>query len=394
MLIDFFMTLKKYGLKVSPRELLDCIHALQKGLAFASIDDFYELSKIIFVKDETQYDKFDRAFAEYFKGIEDLDFLSALKQSTEIPPDWLKKEFEKYLTKEEQEKIAAMGGLDELMKTLKERLAEQKKRHAGGNKWLGTGGTSPFGAYGFNPEGIRVGQEGSRHRKAVKVWDQRQYRNLDANTELSSRTMKLALKKLRKFARSGASDTLDLNETIAATAKQGGMLDVKMAPERHNAVNVLMLFDIGGSMDDYIHLCEQLFSAAHSEFKHLEFFYFHNCVYEELWQDNQRKHHSMIDTLQLINRYSKDYRVIFVGDATMGPYEISYPGGSVEHWNAEPGSVWMARITEHFDKCVWLNPQPENYWEYYHSISMIKQLMAGNMFPLTLEGIDSAIKQL
>ncbi|BBN82768.1 VWA domain-containing protein [Pseudoalteromonas sp. A25] len=394
MLIDFFFTLRKYGLKVSPRELLDCLNALNHGLAFADLDAFYELSKTIFIKDETQFDKFDRAFADYFEGIEDSDFLSQLKKSTNLPDDWLRKEFEKHLTDEQKAQIEAMGGLDKLMETLKQRLAEQQKRHAGGNKWVGTGGTSPFGAYGYNPEGVRIGQEASRQRRAAKVWDKRQYRNLDADSEISSRTMQLALKKLRKFARSGASDQLDLNETIAATAKQGGMLDVRMAPERHNAVNVLMLFDIGGSMDDYIHLCEQLFSAAHSEFKHLEFFYFHNCVYEHVWRDNQRRQASLIDTFQLINRFGKDYRLIFVGDATMGPYEIAYPGGSVEHWNQEPGDLWLQRLTNHFEKVVWLNPQPKEYWPYYQSIQMIEQAMQNRMYPMTLDGLSAAIKAL
>ncbi|CAM4215369.1 vWA domain-containing protein [Pseudoalteromonas byunsanensis] len=394
MLIDFFFTLRRYGLKVSPRELLDCINALNHGLAFSNLDAFYELSKTIFVKDETQYDKFDRAFADYFRGIEDIDYLSQLKKNTDLPEDWLRKEFEKHLTPEQKAEIEAMGGLDKLIDTLKQRLAEQQKRHAGGNKWVGTGGTSPFGAYGYNPEGVRIGQDGSRQRRAVKVWDKRQYRNLDADSEISSRTMQLALKKLRKFARSGASDQLDLNETIAATAKQGGMLDVKMAPERHNAVNVIMLFDIGGSMDDYIHLCEQLFSAAHSEFKHLEFFYFHNCVYEHVWQDNSRREASLIDTFKLINRFGKDYRLIFVGDATMGPYEITYSGGSVEHWNSEPGASWLQRLTNHFDKVAWLNPQPQEYWPYYQSIGIIEGAMDGRMYPLTLAGLSNAIKNL
>ncbi|MBD1581685.1 vWA domain-containing protein [Pseudoalteromonas sp. S16_S37] len=394
MLIEFFFTLRRYGLKVSPRELLDCLNALNHGLAFADLDAFYELSKTIFIKDETQFDKFDRAFADYFEGIEDSDFLTQLQKNANLPDDWLRKEFEKHLTEEQKAQIEAMGGLDKLMETLKQRLAEQQKRHAGGSKWVGTGGTSPFGAYGYNPEGVRIGQDTNRQRRAVKVWDKRQYRNLDADSEISSRTMQLALKKLRKFARSGASVQLDLNETIAATAKQGGMLDVRMAPERHNAVNVLMLFDIGGSMDDYIHLCEQLFSAAHSEFKHLEFFYFHNCVYEHVWRDNARRQSSLIDTYQLINRFGKDYRLIFVGDATMGPYEIAYPGGSVEHWNQEPGSVWLQRLTNHFEKVVWLNPQPKEYWPYYHSIGLIEEVVQKRMYPMTLEGLSEAIKTL
>ncbi|ASM50893.1 hypothetical protein PESP_a3016 [Pseudoalteromonas espejiana DSM 9414] len=394
MLVQFFFTLRKYRLPVSLRELLDLISALKKGVIFADVDAFYHLARTIMVKDETHFDRFDKAFSDYFSGIADLDLLESLKQQHNLPEDWLRKEFEKHLSDEEKAQLKAMGGLDELMKTLKERLEEQQKRHAGGNKWVGTGGTSPFGAYGYNPEGVRIGQDGNRNRQAVKVWDKREYRNLDTDREIGSRTIKLALKKLRKFARTGASDTLDLNETIRATAKQGGMLDVKMAPERHNAVKVLMLFDIGGSMDDYIHTCEELFSAAHGEFKHLEFYYFHNCLYEHVWQDNARRHSNVIDTMTLINKFTSDYKVIFVGDATMGPYEIAYPGGSVEHYNEEPGSAWLSRITNHFDKVAWLNPQPVEHWPYYQSIDFIKQLMSNRMYPLSLDGISSAIKEL
>ncbi|MDO6462588.1 vWA domain-containing protein [Pseudoalteromonas carrageenovora] len=394
MLIAFFFKLREYRLPVSLRELLDLINALKKGVIFADVDAFYHLARTIMVKDETHFDRFDKAFSDYFSGIADLDLLESLKQQHNLPEDWLRKEFEKHLSDEEKAQLKAMGGLDELMKTLKERLEEQQKRHAGGNKWVGTGGTSPFGAYGYNPEGVRIGQDGNRNRQAVKVWDKREYKNLDTDREIGSRTIKLALKKLRKFARTGASDTLDLNETIRATAKQGGMLDVKMAPERHNAVKVLMLFDIGGSMDDYIHTCEELFSAAQSEFKHLEFYYFHNCLYEHVWQDNARRHSNVINTMTLINKFTSDYKVIFVGDATMGPYEIAYPGGSVEHYNEEPGSAWLSRITNHFDKVAWLNPQPVEHWPYYQSIDFIKQLMSNRMYPLSLDGISSAIKEL
>jgi uncharacterized protein with von Willebrand factor type A (vWA) domain len=394
MLVQFFFTLRKYRLPVSLRELLDLINALKKGVIFADVDAFYHLARTIMVKDETHFDRFDKAFSDYFSGIADLDLLESLKQQHNLPEDWLRKEFEKHLSDEEKAQLKAMGGLDELMKTLKERLEEQQKRHAGGNKWVGTGGTSPFGAYGYNPEGVRIGQDGNRNRQAVKVWDKREYRNLDSDREIGSRTIKLALKKLRKFARTGASDTLDLNETIRATAKQGGMLDVKMAPERHNAVKVLMLFDIGGSMDDYIHTCEELFSAAHGEFKHLEFYYFHNCLYEHVWQDNARRHSNVIDTMTLINKFTSDYKVIFVGDATMGPYEIAYPGGSVEHYNEEPGSAWLQRITNHFDKVAWLNPQPVEHWPYYQSIGFIKELMNNRMYALSLDGISKAIKEL
>ena len=394
MLIEFFLTLRKYRLKTSIRELLDLINALKNQAIFADIDAFYFLARTVLVKDETQYDRFDKAFADYFSGIQDLDVLSALKQAYQIPEDWLRKEFEKNLSPEEKAQIEAMGGLDKLMETLKKRFEEQKERHAGGSKWIGTGGTSPFGSGGYNPEGVRIGEDQPRQRKAVKVWQQRQYRNLDANTEITSRTMKLALKKLRRFARTGASEKLDLNGTISATAKQGGMLDVHMEPERHNAVKVLMFFDIGGSMDDYIKTCEELFSAAHSEFKHLSFFYFHNCLYEHVWEDNIRRRSESIDTMSLINRFGRDYKVIFVGDATMGPYEIDASGGSVEHWNQESGSSWLNKITNHFDNVVWLNPQPEEHWSYHYSIGMMKSLMKDKMYPLTLDGIGRAIKEL
>ena len=373
----------------SLRELLDLIAVLKKGVVFADVDDFYNLAKIVMVKDEIHYDKYDRAFAEYFKGIEQIDIFDKL-----LPEDWLRKEFEKQLSIEEKEKLKALGGLDELMKTLKERLEEQKKRHAGGSKWVGTGGTSPFGAYGYNPEGIRVGQDKNRNNSAVKVWDKREFKNFDQDRELGSRNVKLALKKLRKFARTGASEKLDINTTISATAKNGGMLDVHMEPERHNAVKVLMFFDIGGSMDEYIHTCEELFSAAHSEFKHLEFFYFHNCVYEKVWRDNQRRRTETIDIEEIIRTFGSDYKVIFVGDATMGPYEITYPGGSVEHWNEKPGADYMNRLTSHFSKVAWLNPQPEVQWSYYHSIGLINELIDSKMFPLTVDGIGRAIKEL
>ena len=389
MFIDFFLALKKHKVPCSLRELLDLIAVLKQGVIFADVDEFYNLAKIVMVKDEIHYDKYDRAFAEYFKGIEQIDIFDKL-----LPEDWLRKEFEKQLSIEEKEKLKALGGLDELMKTLKERLEEQKKRHAGGSKWVGTGGTSPFGAYGYNPEGIRVGQDKNRNNSAVKVWDKREFKNFDQDRELGSRNIKLALKKLRKFARTGASEKLDINTTISATAKNGGMLDVHMEPERHNAVKVLMFFDIGGSMDEYIHTCEELFSAAHSEFKHLEFFYFHNCVYEKVWRDNQRRRTETIDIEEIIRTFGSDYKVIFVGDATMGPYEITYPGGSVEHWNEKPGADYMNRLTSHFTKVAWLNPQPEVQWSYYHSIGLINELIDSKMFPLTVDGIGRAIKEI
>ncbi|AZG73233.1 vWA domain-containing protein [Shewanella livingstonensis] len=389
MFIDFFLTLKKHKVPCSLRELLDLIALLKKGVIFANVDDFYNLAKIVMVKDEIHYDKYDNAFAEYFNGIENIDIFDKI-----LPEDWLRKEFEKHLTQEEKDQLKSMGGLEELMKTLKERLEQQKKRHAGGNKWVGTGGTSPFGAYGYNPEGIRVGQDKNRNNSAVKVWDKREFKNFDQDRELGTRNIKLALKKLRKFARTGASEKLDINTTISSTAKNGGMLDVHMEPERHNAVKVLMFFDIGGSMDDYIHTCEELFSAAHSEFKHLKFFYFHNCLYERVWQDNSRRFDRMIDLEEIIRTFSSDYKVIFVGDATMGPYEIIAKGGSVEHWNEKPGIEYMNRLLSHFNKVAWLNPQPENHWQIHHSISIIQQLVSNKMYPLTVDGIGRAIKDL
>ncbi|WP_085297530.1 vWA domain-containing protein [Cognaticolwellia mytili] len=389
MFIDFFLTLKKHKVPCSLRELLDLIAVLKKGVIFANIDDFYNLAKIVMVKDEIHYDKYDNAFAEYFKGIENIDVFDQV-----LPEDWLRKEFEKHLSQEEKDKLKALGGLEALMKTLKERLEEQKKRHAGGNKWVGTGGTSPFGAYGYNPEGIRVGQDKNRNNSAVKVWDKREFKNFDQDRELGSRNIKLALKKLRKFARTGASEKLDINTTIRSTAQNGGLLDVHMEPERHNAVKVLMFFDIGGSMDEYIHTCEELFSAAHAEFKHLKFFYFHNCLYEKVWQDNHRRYQETIDLEEVIRTFGSDYKVIFVGDATMGPYEIIARGGSVEHWNEKPGVDYMNRVLSHFNKVAWLNPQPETHWSYHHSISVIQQIVANKMYPLTVDGIGRAIKEI
>lgn len=389
MFIDFFTTLKKHKVPCSLRELLDLINALKQGVVFADVNEFYSLAKLIMVKDEVHFDKYDRAFAEYFEGVEQVDIFDQI-----LPEDWLRKEFEKHLSEEEKQKLKALGGLEELMKTLKERLAEQEKRHAGGNKWVGTGGTSPFGAYGYHPEGIRVGQDKNRNNRAVKVWDKREFKNFDQDRELGSRNIKLALKKLRKFARTGASEKLDLNTTIRATAQNGGLLDVVMEPERHNAVKVLMFFDIGGSMDEYIHTCEELFSAAHSEFKHLEFFYFHNCLYEKVWKDNKRRYTETISLDEVLRTFGRDYKVIFVGDATMGPYEIMYPGGSVEHWNEKPGVDYMNQLLNHFDKVAWLNPQEEQHWGYYHSIDIMRKIMSEKMFPLTVDGIGKAIKEL
>ena len=389
MLIDFFTKVREYQVPCTLRELLDLIRALEQNVVFANIDDFYILSRTVLVKDEAHFDKFDRAFADYFKGVASLEL-----DLSKIPEDWLKKQFEKQLSAEDKAKIKALGGLDKLMETLAERLKEQEKRHQGGNKWIGTGGTSPFCAYGYNPEGVRIGQDSSRHRKATKVWDKRQFRNLDANVEIGTRNIKVALRKLRQFARTGVTEELDLDDTIAATARNAGYLDIKMKPERHNAVKVLMFFDIGGSMDDHIKVCEQLFSAVHGEFKHLEFFYFHNCLYETVWRDNARRHNEKIDLLQVLHTYSRDYKVIFVGDATMGPYEITYPGGSVEHWNEEAGSVWMKRLTDHFNDVIWFNPQEEPQWPYYSSINIMAQLVDRKMYPLTLAGLGQGIKAL
>jgi len=389
MLIQFFYTLRKYQVKTTLRELLDLLSALEKHVVYADIEAFYSLSRTIMVKDETQYDKFDRAFAEYFEGVESVDLFGK-----DIPEEWLRKEIEKNLSPEEREALRKAGGLEELMETLKKRLEEQEKRHQGGNKWVGTGGTSPFGAYGDNPEGVRIGQKGNRKFSAVKVWDKREFKNLSSDVELGTRNIKVALRKLRKFARTGASEQLDVPTTIGETAKKGGLLDIHMAPERHNAVKVLMFFDVGGSMDPHVKSTKELFSAVQSEFKYLEYFYFHNCVYEEVWKDNLRRNKERIPIWDIIHRYGKDYKVIFVGDATMGPYEITYPGGSVEHWNEEPGSVWMQRLLNHFNNAVWLNPQAENYWPYYSSIKIIREIMEDRMYVLTLEGLTAAIKGL
>ena len=389
MLIDFFSTLRKHQLKVSVRELLDLINALEQQVVFADIDKFYYLSRMIMVKDEVHFDKFDRAFAEYFKGVSEIDLFDK-----EIPNDWLRKEIEKFLSDEEKAKLEALGSLDELLDTLQQRLKEQEKRHQGGNKWVGTGGTSPFGAYGYNPQGVRIGQDSNRHNRAAKVWDKRQFANLSDEQLLGTRNMQVALRRLRKFARSGAQDQLDLDGTIKATANNAGYLDIKMVAERHNAVNVLMFFDVGGSMDPYIEQMEQLFSAAKGEFKHLEYFYFHNCVYESVWKDNTRRHREKKEVWEIIRTYASDYKVIFIGDASMGPYEISYPGGSVEHWNEESGEVWMQRLTNHFENVVWLNPIEERHWRYTVSIDYLSQLVDGKMFPMTMAGLEDAIKAL
>ncbi len=390
MLIPFFYMLREGGMKTSITELLTLLEAMKSGLAGQSVDDFYYLARSSLVKDEAHLDRFDRIFGAYFKGVE--DSLSDLMQ--DIPDDWLRQQAELMLTEEERKQIEAMGGFEELMRALQERLDEQDERHEGGSKWIGTAGTSPFGAYGYNPEGVRMGQQGSRNRSAVKVWDKRDYRNLDDSVELGTRNIKVALRRLRKFAREGAADQLDLDETIDKTARNAGLLDIHMVPERHNAVKVLLCLDIGGSMDDHVRICEEMFSAARSEFKHLEYFYFHNFIYESLWKDNRRRHSEKTSTLDITHKYGSDYKLIFVGDATMSPYEIVYAGGSVEHWNEEPGAVWIKRLLNTYPKSIWLNPEPRPRWDYTPSTKLIRELMNDRMFPLTIAGLDDAIKAL
>jgi uncharacterized protein with von Willebrand factor type A (vWA) domain len=390
MLIPFFYMLREGGMKTSITELLTLHEGMRRGLAGQSVDDFYFLARATLVKDESHLDRFDRIFGAYFKGID--DSLADLMQ--DIPDEWLARQAELQLSEEERKLIEAMGGFDELMKALAERLEEQDERHEGGNKWIGTAGTSPFGAYGYNPEGVRIGQEGSRNRSAVKVWDKRQYRNLDDSVELGTRNIKVALRRLRKFAREGAADQLDLNDTIDKTARNGGMLDIRMVPERHNAIKVLLCLDIGGSMDDHVRICEELFSATRTEFKHLEYFYFHNFVYESMWKDNSRRHAEKTATLDITNKYASDYKLIFVGDATMSPYEIVYPGGSVEHWNEEPGAVWLKRLLNTYPKSIWLNPEPQARWDYTPSVKLVRELMDERMFPLTIAGLDDGIRAL
>jgi uncharacterized protein with von Willebrand factor type A (vWA) domain len=390
MLVRFFFLLRSAGVPVSITELLTLLEALRRSLCDSSAERFYYLARTCLVKDERFYDRFDRVFAAHFTGIEDV--FAAL--SRELPADWLQKMAERNLTEAEKAEIEALGGWDKLMETLKKRLEEQQGRHQGGNKWIGTAGTSPFGAHGYNPEGVRIGQDQSRNRSAVKVWDRREFANLDDTVELGTRNMKLALRRLRRFARRGAPTELALADTIDATARSGGWLDIKMVPERHNVVKVLLLLDIGGSMDDHIKTCEELFSAARSEFKHLEHFYFHNFTYESLWRDNRRRFNEHIDTAQVIRTYASDYKLILVGDATMSPYEIAHSGGSVEHWNAEPGSVWLTRLMKAYPKFVWINPQPPSRWRQITSIAIIRDMLEGRMYPLTLAGLDDAIGAL
>nr|WP_312113762.1 VWA domain-containing protein [Moraxella sp. CTOTU47915] len=393
MFINLFYTLRTYGVPVTTRELLDLYALLETGIVFADREQFYELIRLCMVKDEKYFDKFDRAMADYFEGIDTLDIDELMAKLGNIPKEWLELKLDpNNLTEAQRRLLKKYGSLEALMKALEERLKEQKERHQGGSKWVGTGGSSPFGAYGDHPEGVRVGGE-SRKRSAVKVWEQRKYRDLDTDNQLETRSMQMALRKLRKFARDGAADELDIGSTIKKTA-QTGMLDVQLRPERRNRVKVLMLFDIGGSMDSYIEACERLFAAAKNEFKTLEFFYFHNCVYEYVWTENARRNASAVPTLDVLHKYGSDYRVIFVGDAAMSPYELLSVGGSVEYMSQDTGQAWLKRITNHFDKVAWLNPEAQSYWQYTQTIGLIKDIMQGHMYPMTLHGIEDMTKYL
>lgn len=390
MLIGFFFTLREHRVPVTIRELLDLLRGLEQGLVYASIDEFYLLARTALVKDEKHFDKFDKAFAKYFEGIESVD---AELLSRAIPDEWLRKQIEKNLSPEELAELQKMGSLEKLMEEFRKRLEEQHKRHQGGNRMVGTGGTSPFGGYGANPEGVRLAGE-SRNKKAVKVWERREFRNLDDSVALGIRNIKVALRRLRRFARTGVEEELDVDDTIRSTAHKAGLLDIKMVPERKNKVKVLLFFDVGGSMDPYVKICEELFSAARTEFKHLEYFYFHNFIYEGVWKDNFRRWSERTSVFDIIHKYGPDYRVIFVGDAAMSPYEISAVGGSVEHFNEEPGAVWMRRLTDHFKKVVWLNPEAERAWNGTQSIVMVRQLVGHQMYPLTIKGIEEAMRYL
>ncbi len=390
MLINFFMTLKEERLPVSFTELFSLLECLKQNVIFASVEDFYHLSRMCFVKDEKNFDKFDIAFGKYFENVDVINDPSLYQ----IPEDWLRKQMESMLSDEEKAKIEALGGLEKLMEEFRKRMEEQQKRHQGGNKWIGTGGTSPFGAYGYNPEGIRVGQQEGRNQSAVKVWDRRNYRDLDDSVEIGTRNIKMALRRLRKFARTGAEDELDINDTISSTARNAGLLDIKMVPERHNSVKVLIFFDVGGSMDPHVKLCEELFSAARSEFKHLKYYYFHNFIYESVWTKSHRRHAETTSTFEILNKYSKDYKVIFVGDATMAPYEVTHVGGSIEHYNEEPGAIWIKRLAEVYDHMVWINPTPKDFWEHSYSIEIVRELLDNRMYPLSVKGLEQAMTLL
>ncbi|MCK0143542.1 VWA domain-containing protein [Aliiroseovarius sp. F20344] len=392
MFLPFFENLRAANVPVSLREYLSFLEAMKAGLVTYDIEGFYYLARTAMVKDERNLDKFDRAFAASFEGLEAISSDEML-EAVDIPQEWLEKMAEKFMTPEEKAEIEALGGFDKLMETLKERLKEQESRHQGGNKWIGTAGTSPFGAYGYNPEGVRIGQDRSRHQRAVKVWDKREFRNLDDSVELGTRNIKVALKRLRNWARDGAHDELDLDGTIRATAEHG-YLDVKTRPERRNAVKVLLFLDVGGSMDPYIKLVEELFSAARAEFKHLEYYYFHNCLYEGVWRDNARRWNDQTPTWEVLRTYGSDYKCIFVGDASMSPYEIAYRGGANEHWNDETGQVWLERAREQWPDNMWINPLPETHWRYTQSVQMINQIFENRMVPMTIDGIERGMKEL
>ncbi len=393
MFLPFFEQLRKHGVPVSMREFLAFLEGMTAGLATYDVEAFYYLARVSMIKDERNIDRFDRAFSAAFKGLENIS-LDEVLEAVDIPREWLEKMAEKHLSPEEKAEIDALGGFDKLMETLKKRLEEQKGRHQGGNKWVGTAGTSPFGAYGYNPEGVRIGQNGSRHQRAVKVWDKREFKNLDDSVELGTRNIKVALKRLRRWARDGAEEELDLGGTIRSTAEQG-YLDVKTRPERRNAVKVLLFLDVGGSMDPHVKVVEELFSAAKAEFKHLEYFYFHNCLYEGVWRDNRRRWDAQQPTHEVLRTYGPDYKCIFVGDASMSPYEIAYPGGANEHWNPDPGATWLARARDHWQSHMWINPVPEKYWPYTQSIAMIQEIFGPQaMVPMTLDGISRGIREL
>ena len=389
MFITFFLELRAAKVPASLREFLTLLEGMQQRVALFDIDEFYFLSRTTLVKDERNLDRFDRVFGHVFKGIE-----APTDPQTELPDEWLKKLGERYLTPEEKAQVEALGGWKKLMETLRQRLAEQKGRHQGGNKWIGTGGTSPFGARGYNPEGVRIGQKSEGNRSAVKIWDKREFRNLDDTVELGTRNIKLALRRLRQFAREGAELELDLPDTIRSTAHNAGWLDLKMVPERHNAVKLLLFLDVGGSMDDHVRVCEELFSAARGEFKHLVHFYFHNCLYDSVWRDARRRHVEQIPVLEVLRTYDPGHKVVLVGDASVSPYEIQKEGGSVERWNDEPGETWLRRLLDTYPRAVWLNPVPEKYWGGTSSIGMIRRLMEERMFPLTLDGIDRGMREL
>jgi uncharacterized protein with von Willebrand factor type A (vWA) domain len=391
MFIDFFFKVKQAKIPATIREWLMLVEAMEKNLVMYNIDDFYYLSRACLVKDEKYFDRFDRVFGTFYKGIEDVT--QGLFEA-EVPDEWLAKQAELLLSDEDKAAIEAMGGWEKLMEELKKRLEEQKGEHSGGNKWIGTGGTSPFGTGGYNPEGVAIGQKKRRQGKALKVWDQREYKNYDDSLQLGIRNVQLALRRLREFARTGLDEEFDLNATIDRTAKNAGMLDIVMRPERTNRVKVLMFFDVGGSMDDHIRVCEELFSASRNEFKHLDFYYFHNCVYEYLWKDNRRRHDVRAETYEVINKYQTEYKVIFVGDAFMSPYEVTYKGGSVEHWNEEAGATWLQRMLDQWPDAIWLNPRPETRWDHTPSTQVIKELMTNRMYPLSVDGLDRGLKAL